>query len=57
VNIDQTLVNTLQGLLNCAIGDLDCIVITTEYLTHVHYTHMYYLFCNVNYSKESGQFS
>jgi len=30
-NIDLKLVNTLQGLLNCEIGALDCHVITTEY--------------------------
>jgi len=30
-NIDQTLVNSLHGLLNCEIGGLDCHVITTEY--------------------------
>jgi len=30
-NIDQTLVNSLHRLLNCAIGGLDCHVITTEY--------------------------
>ena len=29
--IDQTLVNSLHGLLNCEIGGLDCHVITTEY--------------------------
>ena len=30
-NIDQTLVNSLHGLLNCEIG---------EYRTHVHCIHM-----------------
>jgi len=34
-NIGQTLVNSLQGLLNCEIGGLDCHVITTEYRTRV----------------------
>jgi len=39
-NIDQTLVNSLHGLLNCEIGGLDCRVITTEYRTCVHCIHM-----------------
>ena len=30
-NIDQTLMNSLHGLLNVEIGGLDCSVITTEY--------------------------
>ena len=30
-NIDQTHVNSLQGLLNCEIGELDCHFITAEY--------------------------
>ena len=30
-NIDQTLVNSLCGMLNFEIGGLDCRVITTEY--------------------------
>jgi len=34
-NNDQTLVNSLHGLLNCEIGGLYCRVITTEYITHV----------------------
>jgi len=34
--IDQTLVNSLHGLLNCQIGGLDCRVITAEYRTRVH---------------------
>jgi len=38
--IDQTLVNSLHGLLNCEIGGLDCRVFTTEYRTRVHCTHM-----------------
>jgi len=29
-NIDQTLVNSLHGLLICEIGGLDCYVITTR---------------------------
>ena len=45
-NIDQTLVNSLHGLLNCEIGGLDCHVITTEYRTCVYCIHMYHLFCN-----------
>jgi len=32
-NIDQKLVNSLHGLLNCEIGGLDCRAITTEYRT------------------------
>jgi len=28
-NIDQTLMNSLHGILNCEIGGLDCRVITT----------------------------
>ena len=39
-NIDQKLVNSLHGLLNCEIGELDCHVITTEYRTRVHCIHM-----------------
>ena len=39
-NIDQTLVNSLHRLLNCEIGGLDCHVIATEYITHVHCIHM-----------------
>ena len=38
-NIDQTLVNSLHGLLNFEIGGLDCHVITTEYRTRVHCIH------------------
>ena len=38
--IDQTLVNSLHGLLNCEMGGLDCHVITTEYRTRVHCIHM-----------------
>mgnify|MGYP006890260882 CR=1 FL=1 len=38
-HIDQTLVNSLHGLLNCEIGGLDCSVITTEYRTLVHCIH------------------
>ena len=60
-NIDETLVNSLHGLLNCEIGGLDCRVITTEYRTCVHCKHMYHLFCNVLvhviYSGVSGQCS
>jgi len=39
-NIDQTLVNSLHGLLNFEIGEFDCPVITTEYLSQVHCIHM-----------------
>jgi len=61
-NIDQTLVNSLHGLLNCEIGGLMCHVITTEYRTCVHCIHvMYHLFCdalvNVIYFVVSGQYS
>ena len=56
--IDQTLVNSLHGLLNCEIGGLDCHIITKEYRTRVHCIHMYHLFCNalvhVIYSGVSG---
>ena len=34
-NIDQKLVNSLHGLLNCEIDGLDCRVITTGYRTRV----------------------
>jgi len=40
-NIDQTLVNSLQGLLNCEICGLDCRAVTTEYDTRDQlYTHV-----------------
>jgi len=38
-NIDQTLVNSLQGLLNFDIGRLDGRVIIIEYNTIVHCIH------------------
>ena len=38
-NIDQKLVNSLHGLLNCELGDIACRVITTEYRTRVHCIH------------------
>ena len=38
--IDQTLVNSLHGLLNCEIGGVDSDVITIEYRTRVHCIHM-----------------
>ena len=38
--IDQILVNSLHGPLNCEIGGSHCRVITTEYRTHVHCIHM-----------------
>jgi len=46
-NIDQTLMNTLLGVLNCLIGGLGCHVITCiEYRTHVHCIHTLFPFCN-----------
>ena len=39
-NIEQTLVDSLHGLLNFEIGGLDCHVTTTEYRTRVHCIHM-----------------
>jgi len=39
-NIDQKLVNSLHGLLNCEIGGLDGRVITTGYRTSVQCIHM-----------------
>jgi len=39
-NIDQTLVNSLHGPLNCETGGLDWHVITTEYRTRVHCIHV-----------------
>jgi len=58
-NIDQKLVSSLHGLLNCEIGGLDCRVITTEYRTRAYCIHMSHLFCNalvhVIYSEASGQ--
>jgi len=39
-NIDQALMNSLHGLLNCEIGGLDCLFITTEYISRVHCIHM-----------------
>ena len=60
-NIDQTLGNSLNGLLNFEIGGLDWCVIIAEYRTRVHCLRMYHLFCNarvhVNYSGVSGQCS
>ena len=60
-NIDHKLVNSLHGLLNCEISELDCRDITTEYKTRVHCIHMYHLFCDalvhVIYSGVSGQCS
>ena len=61
-NTDQTLVNSLHGLLNCEIGGLMCHVITTEYRTCVHCIHvMYHLICDalvhVIYFVVSGQYS
>ena len=45
-NIDQTLVNSLHGPLNCEIGGLDCHVITTEDRACAHWIHRYHLLCN-----------
>ena len=60
-NIEQTLVKSLHGLMNCEIGGLACHVTTTEYRTRVHCIHMLHLFCNVLvhviYSGVSGQCS
>ena len=39
-NIDQRLVNSLHGLLNCEIGGLECRVFTTDIRTRVHCIHM-----------------
>jgi len=36
MNTDQTLVNALHSLLNFEIGELDCRVVTTEFLASVH---------------------
>ena len=53
--------HSLHGLLNCAIGGLDCRVITREYRTRIHSIHRYHLFYNglvhVIYSGVSGQCS
>ena len=46
LNIDQTLMNALLGVLNYLIGGLGCHVITIEYRTRVHCIHTLYLFCN-----------
>jgi len=35
-NIDQSLLISLHGVLNCAIGGLDCHVVTAEYRARVH---------------------
>jgi len=57
-NIDQTFMNSLHGLLNCEIGELDCHVVTTEYIIGVYCIHMSHLFCcalvHVVYSRLSG---
>jgi len=46
MNIDQTLMHSLHGLLNREICGLDCCVITTGYISCVHCIHMYHLFSN-----------
>ena len=60
-NIDQKLVNSLHGLLNCEMGGLDCRVITTEYREHVSTVYKCNTYCNalvpVIYSVVSGQYS
>ena len=62
-NIDQTLVNSLQGLLNFEIGGLDCRFFFSpkDCKTRVQCKHMEHLFCNalvhVIYSRVSGQSS
>jgi len=38
-NIDQTLVNSLHGLMNCEIGGLDWRVSTAKYRTRGHCIH------------------
>ena len=38
--IDQKLVNSLNGLLNCEIGGLDYVVMTTEHSTRVYWINM-----------------
>jgi len=43
--IDQTLVNSLHGLLNWEIGGLYCHLITTEYSSRAHCIHVYHLLC------------
>jgi len=40
VHINQALVNSLQGMLTCEIGGLDCHVITSENRTRVHCIHI-----------------
>jgi len=42
-SIDQTLLNPLHGLLYCKIGGLDCLVITTEYISFGYYIHRYHI--------------
>jgi len=60
-NIDQKLVTSLNKLLNCELGGLDCRVITAEYRTRVQCIHMHHLFGNalihVIYSVVPGQYS
>ena len=40
ISIDRTLMNSVNGMLNCEIGGLDRRVITTEYGIRVHCIHM-----------------
>ena len=44
-NLDQTLMSSLHGLMNCEIDGLKCRVITSEYRPRVHWIHMLHLFC------------
>jgi len=39
-NIDQTLLNSLHGMMICLTGELDCHIITIEYITRAHCIHM-----------------
>ena len=45
-NIDQTLLNSLHGLLDFEIGGLRCRGITTEYRTHVSIVYT----CNIYFA-------
>jgi len=61
-NIDQTLVNSLHGLLNFETGELDCRVITTEYLSRFNKstcnTYLCYSLFHIKFiSVVSGQYS
>ena len=47
---DQTLVNSLHGLLKFGICGLECCVIATEYISRVHCTHMPHGFFIIHWS-------